>query len=362
MLNMIKYPGRGGARHGVRNATSKARNSRCSCSTKKLDFEAINCAALLVLPILLAQWLPTGKRVGREYVALNPRRDDRHFGSFKIAISGRRVGMWADFSTGDEGGDVISLAAYLFELSQGEAARRVADMVGLDVTRIGVCEVSEKRSLPKADESVKRRIERAVMLWRQGTDPRGTLVETYLASRALALAPELATRVIRFHATCPWRDKVSGELMHIPAMLTVMRSIYTNEVIAVQRTALSQTGKKIGRMALGRKTGAAIKLSADEDVTMRLAIGEGLETVLSAMQLGFSPAWALGDANNVRNFPVLSGLESLTIIVDNDESGTGQRAALECSSRWTSAGREVFRIIPDRRGEDINDVVRRAIV
>jgi putative DNA primase/helicase len=125
--------------------------------------------------------------------------------------------------------------------------------------------------------------------------------------------------------------------------------------------SLSQTGDKIGRMALGPKTGAAIKLSADEDVTMGLTIGEGLETVLSAMQLGFSPAWALGDASNVRNFPVLSGLESLTIIVDNDESGTGQRAAFECSSRWTSAGREVFRVIPDRCGEDINDIVQRTV-
>ena len=98
---------------------------------------------------------------------------------------------------------------------------------------------------------------------------------------------------------------------------------------------------------LGPKTGAAIKLSADEDVTIALAIGEGVETVLSAIQLSFTPAWALGDAGNVRVFPVLSGIECLDIVVDNDEGGTGQRAALECSMRWTSAGREVFRVIPD---------------
>jgi Toprim domain len=322
-----------------------------------LGLEAVNCAALPVLPILLARWLPTGKRVGREYVALNPRRDDRHFGSFKIVISGRRIGMWADFSTGDEGGDIISLAAYLFEISQGEAARRVADIVGLGTAR----EFSEKQSSPKADENIKSRIERAVTLWRQGTDPRGTLVETYLASRAFALTSELRMRVIRFHAACPWRDQISGELMHIPAMLAVMRNIHTNEVTAVQRTALSQTGQKIGRMTLGPKTGAAIKLSADEDVTMGLAIGEGLETLLSAMQLGFTPAWALGDASSVRHFPIVSGMGCLTIVVDNDESGTGQRAAHECSSRWTSAGREVFRIIPDRRGDDMNDIVVRTV-
>jgi putative DNA primase/helicase len=145
----------------------------------------------------------------------------------------------------------------------------------LGITRRRAFKVYEKRRSSEAVEPAKSRIERAATLWRQGTDPRGTLVETYLASRALALTSELRIHVIRFHAACPWRDQISGELMHIPAMLAVTRNIYTNEVTAVQRTALSQTGQKIGRMALGRKTGAAIKLSADADVTMGLASGSG---------------------------------------------------------------------------------------
>jgi putative DNA primase/helicase len=230
----------------------------------------------------------------------------------------------------------------------------------LGIARGEALDVPEKRRPARAGKSLESRIERAVTLWRQGTDPRGTLVEWYLRSRGFALAPELGRRVIRFHAYCPWRQ-LGGEIVHIPAMLAVMRDINTNEVTAVQRTALSQIGEKIGRKALGRKTGAAIKLSPDEDVTMGLTIGEGLETVLSAMRLGFTPAWALGDANNVRHFPVVPGIECLTIIVDHDESGTGQRATLDCSSCWTSAGREVFRVIPDRCGQDMNDVVRGTI-
>jgi putative DNA primase/helicase len=140
-----------------------------------------------------------------------------------------------------------------------------------------------------------------------------------------------------------------------------MRDVHTNKPQAILRTALTEAGEKIGRMALGPKAGAAIKLTADSDVALGLAVGEGLETVLSAMELGFSPAWALGDAGSLRRFPVLSGIECLTIIVDNDASGTGQRAALECSSRWTIAGREVFRVIPDRSGDDMNDVVERTV-
>jgi putative DNA primase/helicase len=230
----------------------------------------------------------------------------------------------------------------------------------LGITHDRAPKVTEKYWLPEADEPRKGRIERAVTLWHQATEPRGTVVERYLASRGLALAPELALRVIRFHPACPWR--VDGEYVRVAAMLAVMRDIHTNEITAVQRTALNETGAKMGRMTLGRKTGAAIKLSADEEVTMGLVIGEGLETVFSAMRLSFNPAWAVGDASNVRLFPILSGIGSLTIIVDNDENGVGQRAALECSNRWTGAGREVFRIVPNRCGEDINDVVKRIVI
>lgn len=75
------------------------------------------------------------------------------------------------------------------------------------------------------------------------------------------------------------------------------------------------------------------------------------------MLLGFRPAWALGDAGEVARFPVLSAIGTLTILVDRDASGTGQASALECSRRWTSAGREVFRVIPTAIGTDMADVV-----
>ena len=92
------------------------------------DFEAANRAALAVLPALLARWLPDGRRRGNEYVARNPTRPDRRPGSFSVNL---RTGKWADFATGDRGGDVVSLAAYLAATAQGEAARRRAGMLGL---------------------------------------------------------------------------------------------------------------------------------------------------------------------------------------------------------------------------------------
>ncbi len=94
----------------------------------RLDFDAINRAGLASLPALLRRWLPDGRQVGREYLARNPRRADKRAGSFKVNT---RTGRWADFATGDAGGDVVSLAAYLSSTGQAEAARALADMLGV---------------------------------------------------------------------------------------------------------------------------------------------------------------------------------------------------------------------------------------
>ena len=94
-----------------------------------IDFDAINRAALAVLPSLLKRWMPGGTVQGSEFVARNPTRADRRPGSFKVNI---HSGRWADFSSGDKGGDVVSLAAYLAGTGQAEAARNLARMLGLD--------------------------------------------------------------------------------------------------------------------------------------------------------------------------------------------------------------------------------------
>lgn len=66
----------------------------------------------------LSAWLPGGKYMGREYVALNPTRLDRHLGSFRINT---KTGQWADFATPERGRDLISLYAYLKGIKPSEA-------------------------------------------------------------------------------------------------------------------------------------------------------------------------------------------------------------------------------------------------
>jgi putative DNA primase/helicase len=78
---------------------------------------------------LIPQWLPDGKRVGHEWVARNPTRQDTHLGSFKVNLS---TGVWCDFATDDKGADLVNLFAYINHLSQGEAAKQLAETHGLN--------------------------------------------------------------------------------------------------------------------------------------------------------------------------------------------------------------------------------------
>jgi hypothetical protein len=110
-------------------------------------------------------------------------------------------------------------------------------------------------------------------------------------------------------------------------------------------------------MALGPIGGAAIKLTSDVDLAYGLTIGEGIETTLAGTMLGFSPAWALGNAGAIERFPVLAGIDALTILVDRDANGAGPEAARACSERWTTSGREVLRIVPRQIDDDINNIV-----
>jgi len=276
-------------------------------------------------------------------------------GSLAVVIAGMRAGTWFDHENG-VGGDLFDLIRRQNGGSFRHAVEYAQHFLGHVQTDQGTSHSSTRRRSRAPDRASVSYQRQAMELWNEGRPVAETIAARYLAIRGIAESADIDGEVLRFHPSCPY-----GEKARRPCMLALLRDVRTNEPCAIQRTALSKAGEKIDRMILGPKSRAAIKLSADEDVTMGLMVGEGLETVLSAMQLGFSPAWALGDAGNVRAFPVLSGVECLTILVDNDESGTGQRAALECSSRWTSAGREVLRIIPDRCGDDLNDIVARTV-
>ena len=102
-------------------------NGRKPRRATRVDFAAVNGAARPHLEALCRRWLPGGRRVGHEWVCGSLRGEAGE--SCRVNL---RTGRWADFATGEKGGDPVSLAAAIHRLSQGEAARRLAVMLGLD--------------------------------------------------------------------------------------------------------------------------------------------------------------------------------------------------------------------------------------
>jgi putative DNA primase/helicase len=190
---------------------------------------------------------------------------------------------------------------------------------------------------PEAERA--RKIACALSLWAHGVDTRGTPVERYLASRKLALGADVAGDVIRWH-------------VDIGAMLALFRDVRSDKPIAISRTFLDREARKLDRRFLGPVGGCAIKLDPDDAVLAGLHIGEGLETCLAARQLGLRPCWALGSKGAIGAFPVLNGVEALTIFAEPDAA----KQIEACAARWHAASREVL-INRAIGGKDLADVL-----
>ncbi|WP_049810383.1 DUF7146 domain-containing protein [Bradyrhizobium japonicum] len=209
------------------------------------------------------------------------------------------------------------------------------------------------RSSADGAERLPNRLGYSLHLWNEASDPRGTVVTDYLSSRGLPLPDGVAGRVVRYHPML----KFDGNTFR--GMIALFRDINTNAPCGVQRTFLDADGRKVGRAMLGRTRHAAIKIDPDENVDLSLTLGEGFETTLAASLAGFRPAWSTGSATGITSFPVLGGVEVLTILGEVSDGGANERATHRCAARWMAAGREAFLVKP-LVGDDFNDAWREA--
>jgi putative DNA primase/helicase len=198
------------------------------------------------------------------------------------------------------------------------------------------------------DPDQEKRKTRALQIWSQSVNPMGTIVERYLREyRGLELNGDIAGSVIRFHAGLKFDET------YLPGMVCLFRNIGTDDPCGIHRTFLDRnTGEKIDRRMLGIARNAAIKLDAHATISTKLMIGEGVETVLSGRMAGLGPAWALGSSGAVGSFPVVKGLQEITLLEENDP--TSRRDIEICKRRYLKAGKPVNVITPNI-GNDLND-------
>ncbi len=325
--------------------------------TERLDIPAIAARLAERMP----EW--TRHLAGEPNRALSGRDEWRYGGkgSLSVIVAGPKRGQWFDHEAG-RGGDALGLAAHLHRTAMREAFRGALAWLGEAPHHRSAAALQRPVAPPEAPRGacdaadLRKRwsVNLGRAIWREAMAPAGTLAEAYLASRGLTLP---ADAPLRFHP-CAWRNSDNGAPG--PAMVALMTMPETGEPCGAHVTYLRADG---GGKADGAKPkimlGAAgvIRLVPDEEVTTGLGLAEGIETALAVMQrTGWAPVWAATSAGAIDRFPVLPGIEALTIFADAD--GAGINAARACGRRWAEAGREARLLAPP--AGDWDDTLPRA--
>ena len=302
-------------------------------------FERLNAMLLPELPMLVKQWLPAGRAAGGEWTALNPRRYDRRPGSFRVNL---RSGRWADFATGERGGDPVSLYAYLFTDGRQGAAARALDG-GTIADRPATAAKVAKAANFNADEA--QRIVRACAIY-AAAGPISRAAEAYLMSRGLWRIPaweRLRAARLRY-----------PEAGKHPAIIAPVTGS-SGALEGIQRTFLTADGRKLSvpypKLSLGRLRGGAIRLA---DPEAELVLCEGLEDGLSlAQELPSECVWVVPGAGMLAAICLPPVVSRVILATDNDAAG--EHAAIRAAERFASEGRHARSIRPDPAFKDWND-------
>lgn len=274
---------------------------------------------------------------GREYWGCCPFHHEKT-ASFKVDPARRKYHC---FGCGAHGGAID----YLMNkdgLDFPTAVRELAVLVGLSPDRDGAQRAARPAAPPPDPEAEARDREQKIAwargLWASCRPIAGTLAETYLRARGIAipLPPSL-----KFHPALKHSD--TGLL--IPAMVAAVQDV-NGRITGVHRTYLTADGQaKISDTSAKKMGGVcqrgAVRFAGAAPV---MGIAEGIETALSVMQ--GNPGLAVWAALSLGNI-----------------AGAG-RGEGEPHPKPKTAGQRLPSVVPDpeRPGVVLPDVARRVII
>jgi putative DNA primase/helicase len=155
------------------------------------------------------------------------------------------------------------------------------------------------------------------------------VVDTYLQRRGLSVS----SPILRGHPSCPYFDADRKPAGRFPAILAQLigpdGDIKTAHRI-YDAPHLAKPERKKNMPAVGTIRGGAVRLF---DCDEKLAIGEGIETMLAVREMFGLPVWACLTAIGVESFAPPAGVRHLHVYADNDTNCTGQKAAYTLANR-----------------------------
>lgn len=289
-----------------------------------------------------------GRRNGSGYLCRCPNHDDRT-PSLSVA-SGTYGRLLLKCFAGCAGADVLAELRALGILDSREPGNRHGGKASLDGMR--KTPSNPKPTLAEAD--LQRRIDRAVAIYHESGDIRGTLVESYLtAHRGITVTADTAADPylfdrVRFHSACFFRRD------RAPALVAAVTGP-SGYLSGVWRIRLDDLGNKVERMGLGDCRGAAVRLvpALDDD---HLAVTEGIEDALAFMQITSIATWAGCSTSGVAGMVLPPRFRRVIIVADADTAGA--KAAGKLASRLKAEGRVVRTIRPPEGFKDANEAIQ----
>ena len=260
-------------------------------------------------------------------------------------------GRWSDMATGQHGDllDLIREALGLVDFRDvaGEARRFLA--LPHPEPEKARTPTGNTSSMASGSPDASRR------LFAMAQPIRGTLAEIYLNGRAITVLS--GTTALRFHPRCYYRPDEHSPTEIRPALVAAVTDLAGHQTGA-HRTWLAPDGSgkaavETPRRAMGDLLGHGVRFGTADEV---LAVGEGIETVLSPRQvLPRMPMLAALSAAHLAAILFPPSLRRLYVIRDRDPAGEGARDSL--AARAASLGIEAMSLTPVEG--DFNDDLRR---
>ena len=295
------------------------------------------------------------KRTGKDrYAALCPFHADRS-PSFTVWDGGTRP-HYHCFACGTHG-DVLDFLRRHDGLSFRDAVKVLMGNASSYTPKVAAPMVDDA---PDIDESQRRTF--TAEIWRTTIKPETVLRRYWREARGLLLP---IPKVVRFNASAPYGYPKPGKPApsRFPAMVAVIQGP-DGAATGVHVTFLSDdgSGKRADlpkdRLMYGLSAKGAVRLAAPV-AGQWLIVGEGIESVLSAMQAMQLPGWAALSTSGLRGLVLPSEVKRVVIAADNDSNGAGETAAKAAADRWVTEGRRVFIAKPIEPETDFNDLVVR---
>jgi putative DNA primase/helicase len=192
----------------------------------------------------------------------------------------------------------------------------------------------------------------ALRIWEEAGSIAGTLAEAYLTSRGLAAA----STELRYHPRAAYGPSPFTKFQ--PALIAAVRD--DNGLVAIHRTFIDRQGHGLAalaspRRALGRFGRGAVRLGGS---ATRLGLAEGIETALSATALFDVRCWATLGTERFGLVALPADVRELVLFLDHD--GGGRRAERLAREAFAHVP-HIESHVPDRPGDDWNDVLRASI-